>query len=715
MASNKNDIADRISALLHRRTKAPLTATEIADELGVRGNARKSLQKTLNSLVVNGDIVCIRRNRYAIGQLADLITGILLVFRSGNGLVESPEGNVFIASHDQGTAFPGDRVLVRPRQPLQEGDDGRRAGKIIRILERKRHEISGTLRSTGRFLYVVPFDASYKHDIYVSEDGGAEVGDRVICRFIDWPNRHVNPEGEIIERLGSADDPSVDTISVIRQHNLDESFPSDVMREAERVVGLVDKPGRRLDLRDTYVITIDPERARDFDDALSLEKRPDGTRVLGIHIADVAHFVRPDSRLDHEARRRGNSVYLPDLVIPMLPEEISNGVCSLGPDEDRLAFSIFVTINPGGKALESGFARTRIRSRCRLTYKLAMAAIAGRRNNSVRAIPVQARRLLSDLHEIAQQLRKARFARFALDLDMPECEIVMGRKGVVKDIRLVENDVSHQLVEECMIVANESVARELSSRRIPLISRLHEPPAEERIESLTTELESLGYSPGDLMHPRNMSDFLTRVKDDPLVMYVRLSILKSLNRAVYAADNSGHYGLAKTHYAHFTSPIRRYPDLTVHRQLGHSLVQRSTKKSDAGSGRAKRFAYTRKELKPIADGCTATEQVADAAERSLSEIKKYRYLENQLKTQSIERYDAIVVSVVNFGLFVEIPALQLQGLVHVSELSDRFVHYNKTSQSLKVGKDTYRVGAKFRVLPVRVDFDKRQIDFSPVA
>ena len=715
MASKKNELADRVSALLHRRTKAPLTDAEIANELGVRGNARKLLQKTLNSLVVNGDIVCIRRNRYAIAQLADLITGVLIVFRSGNGLVESPDGSVFIAGRDQGTALPGDRVLVRPRQPPREREDAKRAGKIIRILERKRHDISGTLRSTGKFLYVVPFDPSYSHDIYVSEDGGAEIGDRVVCRFVDWPNQHVNPEGEVIERLGSADDPSVDTISVIRQHNLNESFPPDVMREAERVAGLVDRPGRRLDLRHTYVITIDPERARDFDDALSLENRPDGTRVLGIHIADVSHFVRPESRLDQEAKKRGNSVYLPDLVIPMLPEAISNGVCSLRPDEDRLAFSVFVTINPKGKALESGFARTRIRSRCRLTYKLAMASLAGKRNHSVQAIPVEARRLLNDLHEIAQQLRKDRFSRFALDLDMPECEIVMGQNGVVKDIRSVDNDVSHQLVEECMIVANESVARELKSGRIPLISRLHEPPAEDRIEALTSELKSLGYAPGDLMHPRNMFDFLTRVKNDPLVVYVRLAVLKSLNRAVYSADNSGHYGLAKTHYAHFTSPIRRYSDLTVHRQLGYSLAQRKTRTSSEGSGRAKRFIYTRKELKPIAEGCTTTEQVADDAERSLCEIKKYRFLENQLKAKSIEHYDAIVVSVVNFGLFIELPELQLQGLVHASELSKRFVRYSKATESLKVGKDTYRVGARFRVLPVRVDFDKRQIDFSPVS
>ena len=344
-----------------------------------------------------------------------------------------------------------------------------------------------------------------------------------------------------------------------------------------------------------------------------------------------------------------------------------------------------------------------------------MASLAGKRNNSVRAIPVQARKLLIELDEIAQQLRKARFAGFALSLDMPECEIVMGRNGVVKDIRLVENDESHQLVEECMIAANEAVARELSGQRCPLISRLHEPPAEDRIESLTTELQSLGYSPGNLTHPRNMSDFLKRVKDDPLAIHVRLAVLKSLNRAVYSAQKSGHFGLSKSHYAHFTSPIRRYPDLTVHRQLAHLLARNKGKQSNAGSGRVKQFAYTRKELIPIADGCTATEQVADDAERNLAEIKKYRYLEHQLTTESIEHYDAVVVSVVNFGLFVEIPGLQIQGLVHVSELSEQFVRYSKSTQSLRAGKEHYRVGAKLRVQPVRVDFDKRQIDFVPVS
>ena len=525
-----------------------------------------------------------------------------------------------------------------------------------------------------------------------------------ICRFTNWEHKHVNPEGEVIESLGPADDPSGDTLAVVRHYNLPDAFPESVVREAETVSALVDEPGEREDLRDAYILTVDPARARDFDDALSLESQKDGSRVLGVHIADVSHFVRPGSELDAEAARRGNSVYLPDTVLPMLPEQLSNGVCSLRPDEDRLAFSAFLTLDANDRIVKSRFARTIIRSRLRLTYEQALAVLEDRPGDAGMDVPKRAAGLLKALHAIAQNLRRARFERHALDLDMPECEIVMGKNGRVEKIHLVRNDVSHQLIEECMVAANEAVARELRVNQVPLISRLHEPSNVEKIGDLTAQLAGMGFEPGDLTQQSNLAAFLRRVADDPLVMHIRMAVLRSLSRAVYSAEESGHYGLAKTDYCHFTSPIRRYPDLTVHRQLAARLSR-----GDAQAGR--RTMYGRDDLSAIASVCTATEEAADEAERTLEEIKKYRYLEQQIADQKVEAYDAVVVTVLNFGMFVEVLQLRIQGLIHVSEISDRFVRYDSGSQSLNAGNTVYRVGSELQVIPVRVDFDKRQIDF----
>jgi ribonuclease R len=715
MAQKKRDLRSRIVALLEKQKATAPTESEIASTLNVRGGEKKSLQRLLRSMVTSGDIVLIRQNRYAVGDSADLLAGKLTVLRSGNGFVDAPEGSVFVFSRDQGLAFPGDRVLVRLHSEAETEPGRDRTGKIIRILERSRHDIVGTLRSTGKFFYVVPMDPSYTHDIYVPDKAGAKIGDRVICRFLNWEHRHVNPEGEVLETLGASNDPSKDTISIIKHYGLPEEFPPEVVREAQRVSELMEKPGERLDLRDAYIITIDPETARDFDDALSLETRSDGTRVLGVHIADVSHFVTPNSLLDREAAERGNSVYLPDQVIPMLPEQLSNGVCSLKPREDRLAFSVFITIDRSGKCLESGFARTTIHSKQRLTYEEAMASLSGKKSGQTREIPARTRKLLEQLNALAQELRQGRFANYALDLDMPECQILMGARGKIKDIRLVDNDVSHQLVEECMIAANEAIARELSARRAPLISRLHEPPEQRKLEALHVELESMGHHPGNLSQPKVLAKFLDKMKEDPLSARIQLSILRSMNRAVYSADKAGHYGLAKTHYAHFTSPIRRYPDLLVHRQLGHLLKSGAVRgpgpRSGQGGEAKSRLAYSREALKPLADACTATEQKADEAERTLKEIKKYRFLEQQLRTRKVDDFEAVVVSVMNYGMYVELPRLQLQGLIHISAISNKFVRFDRGSQSLRAGKKTYRVGTNLKVRPAKVDFDKRQIDF----
>ncbi|MBU4201123.1 MAG: ribonuclease R [Verrucomicrobia bacterium] len=696
---------DPILQALQKSAQQPLKEAQIAGKLGLRGGARKRLRLLLNAMEREGEIVRLHHDFYSLGEPADLVTGEMDVLRSGDGFVSPLDGSadIFVRRDSLGTAFPHDRVVVR----LDPGQTApvpgmRRTGKVIRILERSKKALTGTLKATQKFFYVVPIDPAYTQDFYVPDPKGGKVNDRVVIQFTEWQNRHVNPEAEIIEIIGPASNPSLDTLAIIRHYGLPDAFPPAAIREAEASPEFMEGPGpERRDFRDRFIFTIDPVTARDFDDALSLDTDAQGRRVLGVHIADVSHFVRPGTALDTEARKRGNSVYLPEVVIPMLPEQISNGLCSLRPDEDRLAFSALITFDAQGAPVHSEFYRSVIRSRLRLTYEQALAALESGSTTgfSEAGISPQALSTMRRIHELAQQMRARRFAQFALDLDIPEYEVVMGTDGMIADIRQNVNDISHQLIEECMVAANEAVDRELSNRSYELLRRVHEPPAPQKMEMLTAQLAEMGFRPGDLSKRKNMTAFLKSARGHPLEYDVKLAVLKSMKRALYSPESLGHFGLAKTYYAHFTSPIRRYPDLVVHRILAAELTRR-------------RNPYGHGELKMLGDHCSDTEQVADAAEKTLLEIKKYRFLEQQLKLKKPVVYDAIVVRVKNFGMFVELTRLQIQGLVHVSTMSRGFIRYDNLKETLRDGNVTYAFGTRVKVLVTRVDFDKRQIDFA---
>jgi ribonuclease R len=670
----------RIVELLARGRNAPLSAGEICSALELKGKARKQLAKWLHDLVFRGLVAQVRGNRYALSAAMDLVTGRLAVSRSGDGRVRDEAG---------------DTVTVRVDAAAGSGRRGGPTGAVIRVHERRRRDIVGTVRSTGSFLYVVPVDPSYKHDFYVTASNGARVGERVVLRFENWANRHVNPEGEIIERLGPEDRPSTDTAAVIRHFGFPDRFPAECQEEAEAASGRMADAGERLDLRERFVVTIDPERARDYDDALSLERDAEGRRVLGVHIADVSHFVPPGGALDAEARRRGNSVYFPDRVIPMLPEQLSNGVCSLNPGTDRLAFSVFIVFDDSGKPGAVRFERSVIRSSRRLTYGEVQEALDGRGS-----LGAAEDGLLRALDGLARRLRAARFARHALDLDIPECEFDVAPDGSLAGVRLVRGDASHQLVEECMVAANEAVATELARRGGGLISRFHDDPHSVRLEDLAMHVASLGIRHGDLRQRENLAALLAAVRGDALEQHVRMAVLRSMNRAVYDAERTGHFGLAKNYYAHFTSPIRRYPDLVVHRALAAAL----------GKGEGKRYAKA--ELAAIADECSRTEQTAEEAERTLEEMMKLRYLARELASGKPEPREAVVVDVVNFGLFVELTDFQIRGLVHASAISERFARYSRRRRTLRAGSDTYGIGRAVTVKVAKVDMDKRQIDFA---
>ncbi len=515
--------------------------------------------------------------------------------------------------------------------------------------------------------------------------------------------RHVNPEGKIIEVLGPAAKAGVDMLSIIRKYHLPEEFPRPVMQAAEQIPEQVDQveAARREDLRNDFIITIDPDDARDFDDAIRVEELPGGGWRLGVHIADVSYYVPPGGVMDKEAFERGNSVYLADRVIPMLPERLSNGVCSLKPKVDRLTYSVFIDFASGGRIKAARFARTVICSAARLTYREAFALLQG---------PAKASPLAGALHrawKLASLLRENRFKNGSLDLDMPEVKVHLDQNGKPVRLEKIENDISHQLIEEFMLAANEVVARELKNRQVPAIYRVHEEPDADRLLEFRDFVKSYDYHVGDLTHRPEMQKLLKMVRDKPEAEAIKLGLLKSLKRAVYDVAPLGHYGLAKVNYTHFTSPIRRYADLVVHRTL--ALL----------TGEEKRTRLAAGELNAVAAHISATERVAADAERESVKLKKLEYFQNLLHANPDDQDDepttfpAVIVDVRNYGLLVELPDFVLSGLVHVSELDDDFYHFDAVRLRF-VGKrrrKVYGIGDHIRVEVANVDTFKRQVDF----
>jgi len=696
----------QITALMTDPEYLPMPANLLADHLKLQGRARANLRRTLDLLVKRGALARRPDGTYWLGKSSRLAEGRLLVLPSGNGFVVlgDEQEDVFVSESDMSTALPGDRVKVRLENRRRPAGASGPAGRIVCVLERGRTLIVGTMRRVGRGWHAVPLDRRYRREIRITNRQEAKQQDRVVIRLLDWHSPDNSPTGEIVEVLGPADDPSQDTLAIMRHYGFADEFAREALQEAGRATALLNKQGARRDLREKFIFTIDPERARDFDDALSLERDGKGNHVLGVHIADVSHFVRPGSAIDEEARRRATSVYFCDKVLPMLPEQLSNGLCSLRPNEDRLTFSVFITFDKQGEPRKAEFARSIIRSRRRLTYRQALLALRAGKGEGVpkEEIAPDFVKLLKRVSALAQQLRARRFKQAALDLDLPEYEVVVGKNGLISGIRDVVNDESHQLIEECMIAANEAVDRELSVRGLKLLHRVHPQPAEEKIGQLKQQLEEMGFKPGDLSSRRNLSAFLDRIKDHPLAHDAKVSVLRSMKRAVYAPAALGHFGLAKKYYAHFTSPIRRYPDLVVHRILGAMLAKEPVPYQDSGLG-------------PLGEHCSTRERIAEEAEQALLEIKKYRYLQQQVLNQAPAEHEAVVVNVKSFGMFVELVHLGVQGLVHVSNLGEggRARRAGATPPDvLQAGSVSYRQGSKLTVFPVKVDFEQRRIDFA---
>ncbi len=716
MTENGRRIRKQILALLASPYYRPLDKSELAKALGRKSGVRMGLNQALRDLERAGEIARIRKNRYVLPPAADLVTGKLHIHQAGYGFLisEKPgEPDIFIAAENTGTAMHGDRVVARISRDAPYGRiKGRREGRVIRILERAHDTIVGTLQHSRNFYYVVPDDPRLVHDVYVHpardrrlpasaelpriKQTAAKVGDKVVVRLEAWESRHVNPDGEIIEVLGPASAPGVDMLSIIRKYHLPTEFPRDVLEQADRISEKIDarQLDGREDLRNEFVVTIDPDDARDFDDAIHVEKIANGGWHLGVHIADVAAYVEPGGALDREARHRGNSVYLPDRVVPMLPERLSNGVCSLHPGVDRLTHSVFIHFDKNGAVKRARFARSVIRSAHRLTYKQAYAILKSAPGD-------QLSKRLHVAWELASLLRRKRFEHGSLDLDFPDVKVWLDEGGKPVRLERVENDESHQLIEEFMLAANEAVARELKNRAVPTIYRVHEDPDPDKLAEYREFVLSFNYKVGDLTNRGEIQRLLASIRGKPEEQALKIGLLKSLKRARYFSQPLGHYGLAKPNYLHFTSPIRRYADLIVHRALAQHDGKRGPR-------------IDMSQVASIAEHISTTERIAADAEIESVRMKKLEFFQRQLDERNPRIFRAAIVDVRNYGLAVELPDALITGLVHVSSLADDFYLFEPARRQLigRRSRKRFSIGDEVRVFVVRVDAFKRQVDFA---
>ena len=673
---------------------------ELLQLLGLLPERQQDLQATLRELEQVGKIARIKGNRYALSLEADLIPGRIRMNRQGKGFLipdDSSLKEIAIPESATGTALHEDRVLVRrdvSARPPRAGEHVQATGTVLRVLERHRTQIVGTLQRGPRFLCVVPDDPRIPHDIYVPEpkDVGrkALAGDKVVVELRAWESRHTNPEGEIVEVLGAPDEEGVDMLSVLRQYNLPLHFPKAVLDEAGAIGSEVhpEELVGREDCRSHSVVTIDPDDAKDFDDAICLERVSAEHWKLWVHIADVSHYVKAGTALDEEASRRGNSTYLVDRVIPMLPEALSNDLCSLKPDVDRLTKCMEFLIDENGRVLKTRHFPAVIHSQRRFSYLEAFEILQRPPSGPIEE-------MLHHANQLAQRIRRLRFDAGALELDFPEMKIRLDEQGHVSRIERVENDISHQLIEEFMLLANEAVAACLLQLNRPAIHRVHEEPDARRIQEYREEVLSHHVACGNLSHRVEVQKLLHQLGTLAIGPALKIGFLRSMMRARYAIEPLGHYGLAKKHYAHFTSPIRRYADLVVHRALFDHIHA------------------TKQALKETSEHISSTERNSSDAERDSKDVKLYAFLESQLKSASPQRYPALVTDLRNFGFFVDVTGLGMSGMVPFSELKDDFYVFDPARLQV-VGRRTRRViklGDRLEVQIAKVDRFKKQVDF----
>ena len=695
-----------IQDVMNEPAYVPMKLKELALLLNIPKEQRRELQRVIDHLLEEGKISMSRKGKLGRPETFSE-AGIYSGHPKGFGFVtiEGREQDVFVPREKTKGAMHGDKVLVVIEQ---ESDGGRRAeGSIVRILEHANQELVGLYEKNGGFGFVIPDNPRISRDIFIPQgcDAGAVTGHKVIVKIKDYGNSpDKKPEGVITSILGHMNDPGVDILSIVKAYGLPEEFSPEVMAQLEEIPDAVreeDKAGRK-DLRELPTVTIDGEEAKDLDDAITLEKTEQGYR-LGVHIADVTHYVREGSPLDREALKRGTSVYLTDRVIPMLPHKLSNGICSLNQGEDRLALSCIMEINDKGVVIGHEIAETLIRVDRRMTYT-AVNAIITDDDAETKEKYKEFVDLFLQMKELSQLLRKRRQERGAIDFDFPESKILLDAKGRPIEIKPYERNAATKLIEDFMLMANETVAEDYYWQEIPFLYRIHEKPDEEKMAKLGTFINNFGYTlrmPGGEIHPKELQKLLEKIEGTPEEALLSRLTLRSMKQAKYSTLNSGHFGLAAKYYTHFTSPIRRYPDLQIHRIIKECLH---------GNMDARKTAHFEKILPEVAVQTSALERRADEAERETDKMKKVQYMEHYIG----EEFEGVISGVTNWGFYVELPNT-VEGLVHVNELRGDYFVFDEAHYEL-VGEMTrkpYKLGQTIRVRVTACDRYARTIDFMP--
>ncbi|MFM1654928.1 ribonuclease R [Brevibacillus sp. B_LB10_24] len=699
-----------ILSFMRMQAYHPMTVTELEEAFDISDSeAFKELVKTLNALEDRGEVIRTRTNRYGVPEKMNLVRGRLQSHPKGFGFVitDTPdEPDIYIHANDMNSAMHGDIVLAR----IEKQTSGARLeGRIIRIVERGTTEVVGTFQDERLYAFVVPDEKRLGRDIFIPKTAynGAVDGHKVVVKIVRFPEGRSNPEGEVVEILGHKNDPGVDILSIIRKFGLPEAFPEAVLAEAEAAPDEIspDEIKGRRDLRDRMMVTIDGADAKDLDDAVSLEVLENGNYRLGVHIADVSYYVKENSELDQEAYRRGTSVYLVDRVIPMLPHRLSNGICSLNPQVDRLTITCDMELDRQANIVSHDIYLSVIRTNERMTYADVRSILVDEDPELIKKyeplVP-----MFRQMQELCLKLRAKRMSRGAIDFDFREAKIYVNEAGEPTDIGFRVRSVAEQIIEEFMLAANETVAEHFHWMRKPFIYRVHEDPNPEKLMAFMEFITNFGYSvrgKGNTVHPRALQQLLEEVKGTPEEVIISTVLLRSMKQARYDAESLGHFGLSTDFYTHFTSPIRRYPDLIVHRLIREWI--------ETGKMSEKREAHWAEHLPIIAEHASRRERVAVDAERETDDLKKAEYMQERIG----EEFDGVISGVTSFGIFVELPNT-IEGLVHVSYLTDDYYHYHEKMYALigeRTGKQ-YRIGDEVKVRVSNVNLDERAIDFEIV-
>ncbi|WP_015295215.1 ribonuclease R [Tepidanaerobacter acetatoxydans] len=696
---------EQLLDFMKEKAYKPMTEGELISALNIDKSEIDLLIKTLDYMEKTGMVVKNRRGRYGVPEKMNLIAGQLECHPGGFAFLvpnNTEQEDIYISREDMNGAMHGDLVLVRPKIPADR--TLKTQGEVIRILKRANKKIVGTVERGKQFSFVIPDDKRLFYDVFIPKEKakGAKTGHKVVAQITEWPGKYRNPAGEIVEILGHQDEPGIDVLSIIKKYDLPLEFPPKVMKQLEQIPDEVreqDLRGRK-DFRNLKTVTIDGEDAKDLDDAVSIEKTNDGYR-LGVHIADVSYYVKEKSPLDAEALKRGCSVYLVDRVIPMLPPKLSNGICSLNPQVDRLTMSVIIDFDENADVKSYKITPGVIKTCERMTYTQVNKILEEKDPEVMKRFDY----LIDDLilmKQLAEKLTQKRFARGSLDFDLDETKVILDDQGRPIDVVKEERRISNRIIEEFMIAANEIVAEHMFWLKAPFIYRVHEVPDDEKIITLREFLYNLGYTikGTNNIKPKSLQQILEKAKGKPEQRLINTMLLRSLKRAQYSEMNLGHFGLASLYYTHFTAPIRRYPDLAIHRILREQQENKLDLKRQKKLGKL---------VEKIAKISSERERIAEEAERESVDLKIAEYMSTKIG----QVYDdAIISGVTPFGIFVELDNT-IEGLVHVSNIEDDYYHFNEKTMILygeRTGR-TFRIGDIVKVKVYKVNVAERQIDF----